>query len=720
MSLTRGVEHQVEAGDDPRLDPEGVFDRLRESMEENKAKAERIGGKGVGSDDQGRSRGEARAGARDYVTKRTRALQTLRRPPHATRGGSAFVQSDSIHKSSPNRAHSRPSPKTHAPSTYVAITRGKSAPEIIPKGSLSRTTKSATAPRHSVPSSPAVPLARADPAVYASSARRADSACAASHGRAASLAFASCLVTAARIVANGFASATMGQSVPNASGTPPPDERPKRVPAVSSALRSEPTGSRERVQKHVRRLHRRQRAHVREPLGFAFDRRRQVLRVLDAESNGAAVVVFRDGAVRGRGALGGARGGGDGGVAYGVRRYLQAGGVRGDHARFVLVDVADGFARVPRIVLVRFLEPRGSSAQRAVEERFTACDAEAGKRTVAVFTVFTVREESALRVIAHAFPVRERRVRATRRGNSPASSSDSRIVEIVPHAPAAPFRKLPAKASISPKSLTEVIPSDSKYRNARWYAAILRASLGSGIAAVIKPMAFSRIRPFGRVSFPRRDRSTRPADRRRSRPRVAAASAEWLASPACASARSTHTGRSGYFVSASASAIQEASGNEGGSQRLSSQPPPRSHVEASSPSASIRSAAARVAATKSAFPVHFERSSCVSLNPPETRCRCASCMPGMTCRPSKEITCAFAPAGGGARRRVPIAITLPASVTATASANGIVASPVHIVAFANTRARKRERFSISRDVWRGHTRVRVASTAVPQRTRRFH
>ena len=99
-----------------------------------------------------------------------------------------------------------------------------------------------------------------------------------------------------------------------------PDERPKRVPAVSSALRSEPTGSRERVQKHVRRLHRRQRAHVREPLGFAFDRRRQVLRVLDAEPNGAAVVVFRDGAVRGRGALGGARGGGD---AYGVRRYLR-------------------------------------------------------------------------------------------------------------------------------------------------------------------------------------------------------------------------------------------------------------------------------------------------------------------------------------------------------------------------------------------------------------
>ena len=69
----------------------------------------------------------------------------------------------------------------------------------------------------------------------------------------------------------------------------------------------------------------------------------------------------------------------DGGVAYGVRRYLQAGGVRGDHARFVLVDVADWFARVPRVVLVRFLEPRGSSAQRAVEERFTAGDAEAGK-----------------------------------------------------------------------------------------------------------------------------------------------------------------------------------------------------------------------------------------------------------------------------------------------------------------------------------------------------
>ena len=202
---------------------------------------------------------------------------------------------------------------------------------------------------------------------------------------------------------------------------------------------------------------------------------------------------------------------------------------------------------------------------------------------------------------------------------------------------------------------------------------------------MIKPMAFSRIRPFGRV-VP----ATRPIDPPGGSAALAstfaAASAEWLASPACASARSTHTGRSGYFVSASASAIQEASGNEGGSQRLSSQPPPRSHVEASSPSASIRSAAARVAATKSAFPVHFERSSCVSLNPPETRCRCASCMPGMTCRPSKEITCAFAPAAATTAARVPTAITLPASVTATASANGIVASPVHIVAFANTRA----------------------------------
>jgi hypothetical protein len=273
---------------------------------------------------------------------------------------------------------------------------------------------------------------------------------------------------------------------------------------------------------------------------------------------------------------------------------------------------------------------------------------------------------------------------------------------------AAPFRKLPANASISPKSLTEVIPSDSKYRNARRYAAILCSSLGSGIAAVIKPMAFSRIRPFGRF-VP----ATRPMDPPGGSKAVsstfAAASAERLASPACASARSTHTGLSGNSVSASASAIQEASGNEGGSQRLSSQPPPRSHVEPSPSFESRLSAAAFVAATKSAFPVHFERSSCVSLNPPETRCRCASCMPGMTCRPSKEITGASAPAAATTAAREPTAITLPESVTAMASANGIVASPVHIVAFANTRASGNANGSEYPGTWGDGRRASVSS-----------
>ena len=208
--------------------------------------------------------------------------------------------------------------------------------------------------------------------------------------------------------------------------------------------------------------------------------------------------------------------------------------------------------------------------------------------------VFTVREESALRLIAHAFPVRERRVRADAQRQLAGIVQRFENVEIVPHALRGAFSEAPGQsidiAEVAHRGDTQrqQIPERAMVRG--YPARVARFGNRSRDQA-------DGVLPYQAVRSCRsRDATDRFARRigggcvhvRRCERRVAR-------EPGVRFRRSTHTGRSGYFVSTSASAIQEASGTEGGSQRLSSQPPPRSHVEASSPSASIRSAAARVA-----------------------------------------------------------------------------------------------------------------------------
>ena len=182
-------------------------------------------------------------------------------------------------------------------------------------------------------------------------------------------------------------------------------------------------------------------------------------------------------------------------------------------------------------------------------------------------------------------------------------------------------------------------------------------------------MAFSLSVPVG---FPSASRSTIPPGGSgvfASMP--AARNAARLATPTCASARRSHALTSPGNHSAVGSSPP---------QLVWSHPPPSTH--ASSSSRATRSATSRSNASRDAT---RDRSSCASLNPPETRWRCASWRPGTTHPPPREIRGAPSPAARDTLPSRPTASTRPASVTAIASAQGTVASPVHMVASTKTR-----------------------------------